>query len=230
MGSSLMWIMTRTCNKALTSSDQALELRYACCAGSLDGDNGFSNAGLPARLACRGKKRTGYQFASKLFWGLGASVCALGETSYVRKHHLLPWTESPIGTDLGATLLHLAGFTVSTTCLYRSFPKNSYQDGCLILGVLSGVAVGILTEETLQDTILKILPGTVLLSFFLNGLVDMITCRHNIYKHKIVCMLKPRVLDGEKIVGNESSSASDHHVMADKGIRQVRRSMWTAQR
>lgn len=106
------------------------------------------------------------QLSRRLLCGLGATLCALGETD-IGQEGLSGCCQIWYGgtsTQLATKLLCAVGFTVCIACICRSNSDDKYQDHWLVFAIVVGVASGILMGMSLQDAALKILPWTVIVS------------------------------------------------------------------
>jgi hypothetical protein len=105
-----------------------------------------------------------------------ATLFTLGETDTARylSNIYLTWHGERVLTPLATSLFCAAGYITSITILYRSNPHHRYQDHWLVFGALVVWTVGLPTGMSFQETILTILPWTVLGSFLGSGLIHAV--------------------------------------------------------
>jgi hypothetical protein len=105
-----------------------------------------------------------------------ATLFALGEadTAQYLSDTYLTWHGERFIPPLATSLLCAAGYITSITILYRSNPLHRYQDHWLVFGVLVAWAVGLPIGMSFNDTILKVLPWTVLGSLLGSGLMHAV--------------------------------------------------------
>jgi hypothetical protein len=64
----------------------------------------------------------------------------------------------------------LAGFTISTLCFYHLNSQDEFQDYAIFLGLIGGVAIGFGIGKGLEETLLLVIPWTLLLSLVMSGI------------------------------------------------------------
>jgi hypothetical protein len=105
-----------------------------------------------------------------------ATLFALGETDTAQylSDTYLTWHGDRVLPPLATSLLCTAGYITSITILYRSNPRHRYQDHWMVFGALVAWAVGLPIGMSFQETILTILPWTVLGSVLGSGVMHAV--------------------------------------------------------